>query len=196
MKFYTPELLERFASTDEQTALAAQDELEQRSEHYAAYLQSIAKKLPPRFQELQQRFYLHDARVILPFGPWLPPWHPEMLWDMLNAMQLDRSRTPPSFLIALQLDAPPREFVVLHYRGVRLEGDPFRMRRYPRIPLLDWLHDEVELVLVGEQVEFQHSILFSEGVELRLQFTDFDFATLKPMSETNSPPDTRSRTAG
>ena len=40
---------------------------------------------------------------------------------------------------------------------------------------------ELELVETGRGKEFRHSILFSNGLELRLRFKDFDFATLKPI---------------
>lgn len=197
MKYYTPELLARFASDDEKIALAAQDELEQRAEQYAEYLKSIAKKLPPRFRELPERYYLHDAQVAWPFFPWfaadMGPLHPEMLWDMFEDRAFDRSGGVPSFVIALQLDAPPKELLVLHYRGVRFDGPPFRPRWHPRFPFLEWRHDEVELVAADREVEFLHDVLFSEGVELRLRFTDFDFATLKPMTTTPARTTSRGR---
>ena len=60
MNYFTPDLLERFGSEDDQVALAAQDELEQRSRQYAEHLKGILPKLPPRFREMQERFYLHD----------------------------------------------------------------------------------------------------------------------------------------
>lgn len=190
MKFFTPELLERFASEDERIALAAQDELESRSERYAEHLKAILPKLPPRFRELQQRFYLHDARVL---WPGLPSFHPalqmrflpEMIWGfpfwarMPEAVPGERS----SFLMALQLDPPPKEVLVLHYRFVRIdEISRHRPLDDDRCPFLEWQHDEVELVRSDAgQPEGEHAILFTNGIELRLRFADFDFATLQPM---------------
>ena len=192
MKYYTPELLERFTSDDEPMALAAQDELEQRAEQYADHLKSISQKLPPRFRELQERFYLHDARVVWPFLPGFPPdaapFHPEMFWKMFEETRHQPSGRVPSLMIALQLDAPPRELVILHYRGVQLEGMPLSPRRHSRFPSLEWQHDEVEVIPAEGTVEFLHSILFTEGFELKLQFADFDFATLKPMTVLSSWP--------
>src|SRR5262249_6628669 len=78
MKFFTPDLLERFGSEDDRIALAAQEELEQRSQRYLEHFNAIKGKLPPRCQEMQERFYLHDARVVgSPFSwfaldPFLP----------------------------------------------------------------------------------------------------------------------------
>jgi hypothetical protein len=183
MKFYTMELLAKFSSDDEQIALAAQDELERRAEKYSEYLNSIAKKLPPRFRELQERYYLHDAHVIWPLFPWFWPFHPEM-YEGIHHSHLAQ---PPSFMIAVQLDAPPNELVVLHYRGVRFDP-PYSVWRHPPEVLLEWQHDEVELVVNDGKVEFLQSILFNKGSELRIRFTDFDFATLKPMTAATSRP--------
>jgi hypothetical protein len=70
MKFFTPDLLERFGSEDDRIALAAQEVLEQRSQQYLEHLGAIKAKLPPRFREMQERFYLHDARVVGSPFPW------------------------------------------------------------------------------------------------------------------------------
>src|SRR5439155_6665260 len=64
MKFYTPDFLERFGSEDEDIALAAHDELERCSEAYSQHVDEIEGKLPQRFRDLLNQFYLHDARVI------------------------------------------------------------------------------------------------------------------------------------
>ena len=194
MKFFTPDLLERFGSEDERVALAAQEELEQRSEQYAQHLRAIEGKLPPRFRELQQQFYLHDARVVSPLFPWPVdvPWplHPEMLWPAGQALP----EPWPSFWLALQLDTPPREFLVLHYRFVRVEET--RRRRAPRgdtCPYLEWQHDEVEIAPGQDGHELWHSILFTNGFELGLRFRDFDFATLKPLALPDGHPPARQK---
>ncbi len=180
MKFFTPDLLERFGSEDEQVALAAQEELEQRSEEYARHLRAIEAELPPRFRELQQQFYLHDARAVSPLVPWPAsvPWpiQAELLWPAGPGPW-------PSFWLALQLDAPPRDFLVLHYRFVRAQE---AQRRQPlrgdACPYLEWQHDEIEITPGPDGPEFHHSILFTDGLELGLRFRDFDFATLKPLA--------------
>lgn len=200
MKYYTPELLERFASDDEQIALAAQDELEHQAEQYAQHVKSVVVKLPPRFRELQERFYLHDARLLRPSFPWLPakngPTNSDKLREIIEDMHAStRADAERSLMLPLELDAPPKGIVVLHYRGVRLENMSLNTRRQSRSPDLLWRHDEIELVRAGKIVEFLHSILFSDGLELRIQFADFDFATLKPLSVASSSPNGRARTA-
>jgi hypothetical protein len=190
MKYFTPDLLERFGSEDDRIALAAQDELERRSERYAEHLKGIAKKLPPRFLEMQDRFYLHDARVVGPTVPWFrpdvpAPFHAELWWDF--PFRSPRPRTDPgwqpSFLLALRLDPPPQEVLVLHYRFARVDEVRFHAPiGDEKLPFLEWRHDEVDLVPSDEGLEFGHSILFTNGLELIVRFRDFDYATLKPMA--------------
>ncbi|HYT90200.1 MAG TPA: hypothetical protein VEL76_15940 [Gemmataceae bacterium] len=190
MKFFTPDLLERFGSENDRIALAAQEELEGRSEQYADHLRKIAKKLPPRFLEVQERFYLHDARVVEPVFPWLHPeflerFHPDLWWDWPLRVRQPEGQPGwrPSFILILQLDPPPQEFLVLHYRFARIDevgGHP--PLREEKLALLEWRHDEVELLPSDDRLEFGHSILFTHGLELRLRFRDFDYATLSPLA--------------
>lgn len=202
MKFFTPDLLERFRSEDDRVSLAAHDELETRSERYAEHLKAILSKAPPRFRELQERFYLHDARVVWPALPWLHPafqmkFLPEMVWGFPfweRSVEAAPERFP-SFLMALQLDPPPKEVLVLHYRLVRIDAISRHWPLDERCPFLEWQHDEVELVSANaDQPEFAHAILFTNGIELQLRFSDFDFATLKPMG-LPSEPEARARSA-
>jgi hypothetical protein len=88
-----------------------------------------------------------------------------------------------SFLMALQLDPPPKECLVLHYRL----GQTVAMNRHiplagERCPFLEWQHDEVEIVPSDGGPEFAHSILFTGGLELQRRFQNFDYTTLKPLT--------------
>jgi hypothetical protein len=191
MKFYTPELLIRFGSEDLKIAKAARQELEQKADEYVNHLDRIRPKLPPRFAELQEKFYLHDARVVAPVFPWphpdflirypFAPWNDPPWAD--SGLQTESGRVS-SFVLLLQLDTPPQEFLVLHYRFVVFD----EVNLHPglgeeRWTPLEWIHDEVALISSDDQVEFGHSILFTHGLELRLRFMDFDYATLRPMGE-------------
>jgi hypothetical protein len=185
MKYFTPDLLGRFGSEDDAIALGAQEELENRSAQYTEYLKHIRDKLPERFRELQERFYLHDARVI---SPWLPflvefPFHPPIVGLMEWLQHGGWGRGPwPSFFLTLELDTPPREVLVLNYRDVVIdEASRHRPFQTERVPYYEWQHDEIEIAQENGVNRIRHSILFSNGFELRLQFGDFDFATLKPL---------------
>jgi hypothetical protein len=87
----------------------------------------------------------------------------------------------PLYWIPLQLDTPPREILVLQYRSVQLENAELHESLFDECPYLEWQYDEIDLVQDGESTEFRHSILFTRGLEVRLRFRDFDFATLRPM---------------
>ena len=130
MKLFTPDLLVRFGSDDNQIASAAQDEWEERAEEYARYLSDIEAKLPKRFRELLDQFYLHDARVI--------PQSSLMRTDLAEIEEALRPGTHSSWRgfegqarcalahsIWLQLDPPPREVLVLQYRSVQIENAIF-----------------------------------------------------------------------
>jgi hypothetical protein len=79
---------------------------------------------------------------------------------------------------------PPREILVLQYRFARVEKAELHESLYEECPALEWQYDEVDIDKAGESWVFRHSILFTRGPELRLQFKDFDFAILKQMEST------------
>jgi hypothetical protein len=182
MRFFTPDVLERFHSQDAQVVLAAQEELERRGAQYLHSLEQIGPSLPSRFRELLDGFYLHDARVLADAS--LSGADPASIEHSLRSgsLSFEARRGPtPSCWIPLRLDTPPGEILVLHYRSVEIEDAALHECLFEECPYLEWQHDEVELVRAGEEAELRHSILFTRGFELRLRFKDFDFATLKPM---------------
>jgi hypothetical protein len=187
MKFFTPDLIERFGSDDDRIALDAQTELEQRAENYSRNLGEFEFELPQRFRELLDRYYLHDARVInhscLGNGDTLMLGDAELRVRRTDRNQVESARDRLlSFSIILVLDTPPKEVLVLQYRSVLIDGaDIHQSLREDESPYLEWQYDEVELVDTTRCREFRHSILFTNGRELQLRFKDFDFATLKPM---------------
>lgn len=188
MKFFTPDLLGRFGSKEDEVALAAQETLEKRSEEYLEHLKTIQGQLPERLRELLERFYLHDARLLSSVFPMLPDLPFTIHWA--ERMELDfvvKERGPwPSLFLAIQVDTPPKEVLVLHYRSVViLEVNHNRPWQEERLPFLEWQHDEVDVVSEKAMTYTLHSILFSNGIELRLQFNDFDFATMKPLAITS-----------
>ncbi len=187
MRFFTPELLCRFGSDDDQIAVDAQQELERRSDEYSRQLHEMEPKLPERFRELLGHFYLHDARII-DHSNWDRPQGAPVSSSgskgMPESRWIDHEETRLlSFCIALQLDAPPRDLVVLQYRSVVVEEVcVHRSVGQDGCPYLEWQYDEVELIRTDRRTKFRHSILFTSGFELQLRFRDFDFATLRPMA--------------
>lgn len=189
MHYFTPDLLERFASEDDQIALPAHGELEQRAQQYHEHLTGIAKNLPPRFREMQDRFYLHDARVL---GVALPSLIPGGALSLVGQLRSLLSPCPPeadsdaalpqSILLALRLDQPPQEILILHYRQARVDAVGCYPPLEENLPFLEWRHDEIALAHSPEHLEFRHSILFTNGIEITLRFRDFDYATLAPLA--------------
>jgi hypothetical protein len=186
MRFFTPELLARFGSDDPQIAQAAQEELEHRSVEYLDLLRGLEPRLPTRFRDLLDRFYLHDARVLdeSTFIETISQHFGRSMWGGLrpeSGSSLRRGSPLQSFWLHLQLDTPPRETLVLQYRFARIEKVEVHEALSEEGPYFEWQYDEVEVVQADAIVEFRHSILFTRGIELRLRYKGFDVATLKPM---------------
>ncbi len=182
MKYYTPDLLARFGSDDRKAAKAARRELERNADRYAAHLGAILGRLPPRFAEMQERFYLHDARVLGPAMPWPAsdsrPWLAPVSWGEGEGGRAGGAGAEASFGFVLHLDTPPREFLVLHYRLAAIDEISHHPRlREAGLAPLEWLHDEADVAQRGG-AEFTHSILFTGGLEVRIRFKEFDYATL------------------
>jgi hypothetical protein len=183
MKYFKQDLLVRFGSKDDAVASSAQEELERQSEKYCKHLNKIRNKLPVRLRELQEQYYLHDARVLSASAPDSPtepyglPWNGLVNWGA--GVTIFHS---PFVSITLELDTPPKELVVLNYRNSRITGRaPFELSG-ERTPYLEWAHDEIEVIEGKDSSEVLHTILFSNGLEWQIWFSDFDFATLKHLT--------------
>lgn len=124
---------------------------------YDAYLQTIRPEMPESVRELLDGFYLHDARV------------------------LSMGRRGDTFVISLQLDAPPNELLTITYSLAgtpEIKQDLFPWASAAAAPA--WLYEEIELVREGDQRSFVHTILFSNGWEVRLPFRDVSLSTVYP----------------
>jgi hypothetical protein len=144
MKYMTPELLARFQADDEGVALKAHDEWDEAGERYRAEWNSHREKFPRQVVSLMERFYLHDAKVLLAAA---------------------RSRF---FTLILQLDADNG--------GLQIEyklAAPVVLTPHPEIAEdcpLEWLYDEFDVLEKDGVTVFAHSVLFTDGSELRLVF--------------------------
>lgn len=125
--------------------------------HYDAYLQTIRPEMAEAVRELVDGFYLHDARV------------------------LSMGRRGDTFVISLQLDVPPKELLTITYTlagAADIKQDLFPWAKAGAAPV--WLYEEIELAGEDEGRHFVHSILFSNGWELRLPFRAVHLATAYP----------------
>ena len=182
MNYFRQDLLARFGSQDEAVALAAQEELEAQSEAYAKRLAQIRDKIPPRLRELQERYYLHDSRVLMAWPPDSPTEQYGLPWNGLINWGAGVKVLYTAFAsITLQLDPSPKELIVLNYRQNAITAWAPLELGGERTPYLEWSHDEIDIVEGNDGPQFQHTILFSNGYEWQIRFSDFDFATLKPL---------------
>jgi hypothetical protein len=163
MRYFTPELIERFGALDDDIADAAQRAWDETSSRYREHLAGIRRHLPCQFRTLLDDYRLHDARVVL-LG--VVPHETSQLFRL----KLISETAPEQPLMLTYVLAPDAE--------TRLSGIADLAReRY-------WLYDEVDIVGgVGSQT-FSHTILLSDGMELVLHFTDFQLASVPFASRT------------
>jgi len=156
MKYFTPELLDRYGSIDDAVADQAQADWEQASAEYQRHYKTIETSLPTKLREVLGRFYLHDARL---FGV---------------SLEL------PYLFLTLQLDTPPHEVLVFQYHLVK-EPEILRSNESSdSCPYVEWLYDELEVKNVDNIVYLEHAILLTNGVELRIPFLRFDHLVQSP----------------
>jgi len=149
MKFFTPDLLFRFGSEDDAVADAAQADWEKADLAYRKRLNKIILPgLPSAAKSFVKKLCLHDARLLI--------------------MAVSGDRLTVSLF--LELDDPRNQGVLLHYdlaRTLKVVKHP--EIREPDTPV-EWLYDEFDVKVSGGQKVFTHSILFTDGNELRLGF--------------------------
>lgn len=164
MKYFTPDLIERFGSLDDDVATAADAEYEALQTEHEKHLRRIEPELPAPVREFNQ-LLLHDARV----------------WSI--------ARKGEQLLMVLHKQIPPRELVILSYTlteepYVNAEALPPRQR----CPVMDFLYDELDLSGEGDRKQYTQSILFSNGWEMRLRFRDIRVTRAEPLYPVPSMP--------
>jgi hypothetical protein len=146
MKYFTPEVILRTRSEDDDTADAASEEWDRLQECYLGRLKEIDPKMPRSLRSLLKRYYLHDARV--------------------STIALDDGTT---LTMVLQLDGHDNGGLQLTYSLTA----PLKIHLHPEIvegeAPLEWLYDEVDLIDT-EPPTFQHNILLTDGSELEVRF--------------------------
>ncbi len=157
MKVFTRDLIERFGSPDDTVAGAANDEWERVLERYQRYLQSIEAELPPHIRDFNH-LLLHDAIV----------------WSI--------ARRGDRLIMVMKKDIPPRDVVILTYT---LTEEPL-IDRGALSPdhcgaIMDYLYDEFELIRQGDRNLYAQSIVFGNGWEMALRFSDVQVTLADPV---------------
>jgi hypothetical protein len=157
MKYFTRELIERYGSPDEAVARAADAEWEATLRRYEEGLRSIEPELPEHILEFT-RLLLHDAVV----------------WSI--------TRQGDKLLMVLRKDIPPRHMVLLTYT---LTDEPVIDREAlapaHRGQVMDYQYDEFELIREGNRQTYSQSILFGNGWEMSLRFSDVQVSLADPV---------------
>ena len=161
MRFFTPELLERYSSADPAIASAAEAEWEAVSERYAQHLRALESELPVHFREFNA-LLLHDAAL------------------------LSLAREGSRLIMVLKKDIPPRDLVILRY-DLAQEPVLVPFARQPR----EWQKptcfdfDEFDQEQAGREAVSTQAIVFANGWELRLRFRDVQVTLAEPWVPAN-----------
>jgi hypothetical protein len=157
MRFFTPDLYARLQDPAPAAMDAADADWERAEQAYQDHLRRWGGALAPvltRFDGV----LLHDAEV------------------------LNINRCADQFVMVLRKDIPPRDVVTLTYT---LAGEPIVDREaFPaayRSGVMRFEYDEFDVDEQGGPATFTHSILFSNGWEVRVRFRDIQVSLAEPI---------------
>jgi hypothetical protein len=157
MKYFTPELIARLGSTDDDVADAADAEWDQVLERYEQHLQAFRGTLPEYVREFED-LLLHDAEVCC------------------------FARRGDQLFLVLHKDIPPRDIVLLTYT---LTAEPLiDLEALPVMhpgPVMKFLYDEFDALCQGSHFVYTQSILFTNGWEVTLRFSDVRVILAQPV---------------
>jgi hypothetical protein len=157
MKIFTPDLIQRLGSADPAVARAAEDEWEAALSRYENYINSIESQLPDPIRAFNN-LLLHDAIV----------------WSIV--------RRDNQLIMVLRKDIPPQDVVLLTYD---LTEEPFvdenALAANCRGPVMDFQYDEFELISETDRQVYCQRILFGNGWEMRLRFTNVQVSLASPV---------------
>jgi hypothetical protein len=148
MKYFTPELIHAYGSDDPAVWREAERRWDAACTVYAAHLDAIKPNFPPGLRRLEENFNLHDA-VVQGLG-----------------------QRDGKLLIVVQLDRPPQPLLILAYDLVgepQIREDALHPEDRSSGSQVDWQHDEIEQ---SSGSAWQHTILLSNGWEVRIPFRD------------------------
>jgi hypothetical protein len=156
MRYFTPELLERIASADDDVADAAHEEWEQAIVRSKRRWQKIQKAFPQavgRFEE--ESVCLHDARVV------------------------SIARASDTVAMVLRAGPPAEDVVLLTFtRDGQPVIDPNALPGHGDGRVVTWLYEEWDLDR-GGRCWFE--VLLSNGWSIRCRFRDFTYLVLRPL---------------
>jgi len=148
MKYFTPELLLRFSSSDDDVFARAHYEWEQAIQRYRRRLVKIEDALPPGWQRWrEENVCLQDAQV------------------------LSMGRQGESFVMVLQPQSPSRSLVLLTFT---LDEEPVLDKTALPAPQdpgpVTWMYEEFD---VDRRHQCWFEVLLSNGWAVRFRFRDF-----------------------
>jgi hypothetical protein len=157
MKFFTRDLRERYGSTDSAVAQQAEREWEEVNERYEQHLGLLEPSLPPHVREFLE-LRLQDAIV----------------WSV--------ARQDHQLVLIARKDIPPRDVVVINWAMtaepvIDREALPVSERSF----VMAFVLDEFDVLQTGESPVYQQAILFSNGWEMKLEFSDVRFQLAEPL---------------
>ncbi len=150
MKYFTPELLLRFASPDDEVFAKAHDEWEQAIQRYQRRLAKIQDAFPQDWQRWrEQQVCLQDAQL------------------------LSMGRQNDTFVMVLQLQPPSRRLVLLTFT---LDEEPVigatALAGHSTPGPITWMYEEFD---VDRRHHCWFEVLLSSGWTVRFRFHDFQF---------------------
>jgi hypothetical protein len=159
MRYFTPQ---RYIALQDCTSAESMDaadaEWEKAVQEYEDYLAGVRGGLPASVLALLEGHYLHDADV------------------------LSMGQHGDLFLVTLQLDVPPHELLTVSYT---LAGEPVIDEKAFAPPAGStrprWLYEELECSAADEGSPYRHSVLLSNGWEVRVPFRDVGLAAARPV---------------
>ena len=158
MKYFTAELHGRTCSANDAAANAAHAEWETALDRYERRLTKIRSALTPGVRTLIDKVRLHDAQLLY--------------------LGTSENRC----FLALQSDQTSATIVSLEY--ALLASPIIERNAFPATLQTTgccFLYDEVDLAARNGRRAFTHSILFSNGLQIRLKFSEVTVRVVEPL---------------
>jgi hypothetical protein len=151
MKYFTPELLNRVRSRDDDVSGPAHADWERAIKRYHRRWRQIQARFPVSVQRFRQQLCLHDAQV------------------------LGMAQHDAEFLMVVQLEPPAQTLVFLTFTlPENPQNDRNALLGGPDSSYLTWMYEEFDL---DRQQNCYFEVLLSNGWAVRLRFRDFKFLT-------------------